>query len=73
MSLPELAPLSIVAFSEAGMRKGTKSSLYSVFTPLSNEFQFEDNQINVVDVVWHRNDLFGAICDKYVRYVQDHF
>lgn len=39
----ELAPFPLSLFSEAGLRKGTKSPLYSVFAPLSDEFQFGDN------------------------------
>lgn len=39
-----------------------------------------DNKIDIVDgrfllrkVVWHRNDSFGSICEKYIQYIQNHY
>lgn len=76
----ELAPFSLSLFSEEGMRKGTKSSLYAILTPLQEGVELGANAINVVDggyllhkVVWHRNDCFGSICEKYVQYVKNHY
>ncbi|CAG9820707.1 unnamed protein product [Phaedon cochleariae] len=64
----ELAPFPLSLFSEEGMRKGTKSSLYKAFTPLPSDVQFE-NKVHVIDggfllhrVVWQCNESFVSIC-----------
>lgn len=75
----ELAPFPLSLFTEEGMRKGTKSWLYKVFMPLSNDTLF-GNSTHVIDggfllhrVVWHHNQSFAAICTNYVQYVERHY
>lgn len=67
----ELAPIPLSLFSEEGMRKGTKSSLYSSFTALPNDTTLEGSKINTRDgrytlhkVLWQRNDTFENICES---------
>lgn len=57
----ELAPFPMSLFSEEGMHKGTKSSLFKTFSPVSHNIE-SSNSINVVDggyllhrVVWSKN------------------
>ncbi|KYM96907.1 hypothetical protein ALC62_12417 [Cyphomyrmex costatus] len=75
----DLAPFPLPLFTVKGMRKGTKSSLYSAFTPLK-DVQFGVNHAEIIDggfllhkVVWGTVTTFKQICCKYVKYVQDHF
>jgi hypothetical protein len=44
----ELAPYPMSLFSEEGMRKGTKSSLYKVFSPVSYNIE-GTSRIHIVD------------------------
>lgn len=76
----ELAPYPLSLFTEEGMRKGTKSSFYSAFTPLTENIVPGNRAFTVVDggyllhkVIWHRNDSVRAIIAGYVSYVFNHF
>ena len=69
-------------FSDEGMRKGTKSTLYSAFTPVQSEVMLGSKKCTVIDggyllhkVVWNKTSAvnFGAVCKTYVEYVQRHF
>lgn len=61
------------------MRKGTKSSLHKVFTPVPSDTEFGSSSYVIDDgyllhrVVWHRNEWFASICTNYVQYVQTHY
>ncbi|GBO36167.1 hypothetical protein AVEN_215108-1 [Araneus ventricosus] len=72
------SPLSL--FSDEGMRKGTKSPLFSAFTPTKIDAVQGKNNFVVVDgghllhkVVWHRNMNFGDIAKSYLTYLQTHY
>ncbi|GBO27626.1 hypothetical protein AVEN_267445-1 [Araneus ventricosus] len=72
----ELSPFPLPLFNEEGMRKGTKSSLFSAFTPT----KIDAVQGVVVDgghlllkVVWQRNMNFGGIAKSYLTYLQTHY
>ena len=74
----ELAPFPLSLFTEQGMRKGIKSSLYAVFEPIKHTLS--TSNIHVVDgghllhkVRWHINDHFSSICSKYLQYVEKHY
>ena len=76
----ELAPYPMSLFNEDGMRKGTKSALYSAFTPLPIDFELPTNHMVVADgghllhkVVWNRNVTFERICADYVKYIHQHY
>lgn len=76
----ELAPYPLSLFTEEGMRKGTKSSLYSAFARLDKNIIPGINAFTVVDggyllhkVIWHRNDTVRDIVAGYVSYVLNHF
>lgn len=76
----ELAPYPFSLFSEDGMRKGTKSSLYSAFSSLPNTTKLPLNRTVVVDggfllhkVIWNRTDSFHEVCKRYVKFVRDHY
>ncbi|GBO38850.1 hypothetical protein AVEN_139047-1 [Araneus ventricosus] len=74
----ELPPLLL--FNEKEMRKGTKSSLFSEFTPTKIDAIQSKNNFVVVDgghllhkVVWQRNMNFGDIAKSYLTYLQTHY
>ena len=65
-------------FDELGMRKTKKSILYEVFSPLCDSGIVGDT-VYAVDggflihqVVWQQREIFSAILDRYVEYVQKH-
>ncbi|GBM71018.1 hypothetical protein AVEN_56658-1 [Araneus ventricosus] len=73
-----LFPLSL--FNEEGMRKETKSSLFSAFTPTKIDAVQGKNNFIVVDgghllhkVVWQRNMNFEDIAKSYLTYLQTHY
>lgn len=75
----ELAPFPMSIFTEEGMRKGTKSSLYSAFAPLPDDTPLGSHIIHVVDgdyllhkVVWNHGINFESICMRYIEYVRQH-
>ncbi|GBL95598.1 hypothetical protein AVEN_24809-1 [Araneus ventricosus] len=62
------------------MRKGTKSSLFSAFTPIKIDAVQGKNNFVMVDggpllhkVVWQRNMNFGDISKSYLTYLQTHY
>ncbi|GBM02061.1 hypothetical protein AVEN_209748-1 [Araneus ventricosus] len=62
------------------MRKRTKSSLYSEFTPTKiyavqgkNNFVTVDGGHLLHKVVWQRNMNFGDIAKSYLTYLQTHY
>ncbi|GBN63335.1 hypothetical protein AVEN_47466-1 [Araneus ventricosus] len=76
----ELSPFPSLLFNEEGMRKGTKSSLFSAFTPTKIDAVQGKNNFVVVDgghllhkVVWQRNMNFGDIAKSYLTYLQTHY
>lgn len=77
----ELAPYPLSMFDKSGMRKGKKSSLYDMFTPIQNSSSLlTENTIYVIDgghllhkVVWQKGELIGDICKRYVEYVTKHY
>ncbi|GBL74258.1 hypothetical protein AVEN_235258-1 [Araneus ventricosus] len=76
----ELSPFHLSLFNEEGMRKGTKSSLFSAFTPTKIDSVQGKNNFVVVDgghllhkVVWQRNMNFGDIAKSYLTYLQTHY
>ncbi|GBL81247.1 hypothetical protein AVEN_143575-1 [Araneus ventricosus] len=76
----ELTPFPLSLFSEEGMRKGTKSSLFSAFTPTKIDAVQRKNNFVVVDgghllhkVVWQRNMNFGDTVKSYLIYLQAHY
>lgn len=76
----ELSPIPMSLFTEEGMRKGTKSSLYSAFQPVSFDEKHGTTKFVVVDgghllhkVVWPRNSSFGSIADRYTQYIIAHY
>ncbi|GBN59001.1 hypothetical protein AVEN_148265-1 [Araneus ventricosus] len=76
----ELPPVPLLLFNEEGMRKGTKSSLFSAFTPTKIDAIQGKNNFLVVDgghllhkVVWQRNMNFGDIAKSYLTYLQTHY
>lgn len=76
----ELAPYPMALFTEEGMRKETKSKLYSAFTPLPQNISVEADVFVVVDggyllhkVIWHRNNSVRDIITGYANYVFSQF
>ncbi|GBM46363.1 hypothetical protein AVEN_65968-1 [Araneus ventricosus] len=76
----ELSPFPLSLFNEEGMRKGTKSSLFSAFTPTKidaiqgkNDFAVVDGDHLLHKVVWQRNMNFGDIAKSYLTYLQTHY
>ncbi|GBO33543.1 hypothetical protein AVEN_136880-1 [Araneus ventricosus] len=76
----ELSPFPLSLFNEEGMRKGTKSSLFSLLT--STKIDAVQGKINFVvvngghllhKVVWQRNMNFGDIAKSYLIYLQTHY
>ncbi|GBM65519.1 hypothetical protein AVEN_155428-1 [Araneus ventricosus] len=64
----ELSPFPISLFTGEGMRKGTKSSLYTSFSPITEDVKPEGSQYVVVDgghllhkIVYEYRFTFGAI------------
>ncbi|GBN35583.1 hypothetical protein AVEN_260679-1 [Araneus ventricosus] len=62
------------------MRKGTKSSLYTSFSPITEDVKPEGSQYVVVDgchllhkIVRRQQATFGAIADRYVQYLNNKY
>ncbi|GBN33750.1 hypothetical protein AVEN_91586-1, partial [Araneus ventricosus] len=73
-------PFPLLLFIEEGMRKGTKSSLFSAFTLTRIDAVQGKNNFVVVDgghllhkVVWQRNMNFADIAKSYLTYLQIHY
>ncbi|GBN33282.1 hypothetical protein AVEN_124212-1 [Araneus ventricosus] len=69
----QLLPFPLSLFSEEGMRMGTKSSLFSAFTPAKIDVVQGKNNFVAVDgghllhkVVWQRNTNFGEVAKSYL-------
>ncbi|GBN06895.1 hypothetical protein AVEN_240013-1 [Araneus ventricosus] len=76
----ELSPFPILLFTGESMRKGTKSSLYTSFSPVTEDVKPEGSQYVVVDgghllhkIVWRQQATFGAIADRYVQYLNNKY
>ncbi|GBM95649.1 hypothetical protein AVEN_78793-1 [Araneus ventricosus] len=76
----ELSPFPILLFTGESMRKGTKSSLYTSFSPITDDVKPEGSQYVVVDgghllhkIVWRQQATFGAIADRYVQYLNNKY
>ncbi|GBM65947.1 hypothetical protein AVEN_152163-1 [Araneus ventricosus] len=76
----EQSPFPLSLFNEEGMRKGTKSSLFSAFTPTKIDAVQGKNNFVVVDgghllhkVVSQRNMNFGGIAKSYLIYLQTRY
>ncbi|GBM47025.1 hypothetical protein AVEN_91969-1, partial [Araneus ventricosus] len=76
----ELSPFSILLFTGEIMRKGTKSSLYTSFSPITEDVKPEGSQYVVVDgvhllhkIVWRQQATFGEIADRYVQYLNNKY
>ncbi|GBM39641.1 hypothetical protein AVEN_247196-1, partial [Araneus ventricosus] len=70
---------SVIVGGES-MRKGTKSSLYTTFSPITQDVKPEGSQYVVVDgghllhkIVWRQQATFGAIADRYVQYLNNKY
>ena len=70
-------PLSL--FDDSGMRKGTKSDLYSIFQQSKVDIKKEschyviDGGFLLHRVVWPSNVNFGKLVDIYYRYITRHY
>ncbi|GBM87846.1 hypothetical protein AVEN_58709-1 [Araneus ventricosus] len=67
-------------FTGEGMCKGTKSSLYTSFTHITEDVKREGSQYVVVDggnllhkVVWRQQATFGVTADSYVQYLNNKY
>ncbi|GBN22083.1 hypothetical protein AVEN_130034-1 [Araneus ventricosus] len=76
----ELSPFPIPLFTGEGMLKGTKSSLYTSFSPITEDVKPEGSQYVVVDgghllykIVWRQQATFGAIVDRYIQYLNNKY
>ncbi|GBM88062.1 hypothetical protein AVEN_215128-1 [Araneus ventricosus] len=74
-----LSPFPLSLFKEEGMRKGTKSPLFSAITPTKIDAVQGKNNFVVVDgghllhkVVWQWNMNFEDIAKSYLTYLQTH-
>lgn len=79
----ELAPFPMSLFSEEGMRKNAKSTLYdAAFTPIQEDVNLGSRRACVIDggyllhkVVWGKTTTptFESVCHSYIQYVKNHF
>ncbi|GBO03906.1 hypothetical protein AVEN_91570-1 [Araneus ventricosus] len=76
----ELSPFPISLFTGESMCKGTKSSLYTSFSPITEDVKPEGSQYVAVDgghllhkIVWRQQATFGAIADRYVQYLNNNY
>ncbi|GBM17076.1 hypothetical protein AVEN_107517-1 [Araneus ventricosus] len=76
----ELSPFPILLFTGESMRKGTKSSLYTTFSPITEDVKPEGSQYVVVDgghllhkIVWRQQATFGEIADRYLQYLNNKY
>lgn len=75
----ELAPYPLALFDNAGMRKNTKSKLYSIFKAKSISIKQPTTKY-VIDggmllhkVKWKQGETFQKICRDYVKYIKDYY
>ncbi|KYN00649.1 hypothetical protein ALC62_08572 [Cyphomyrmex costatus] len=71
----ELSPYPLALFTEVGMRKTNKASVYKCFKPCHIELD-TSNVTYIIDggfllhrVIWQENDTFQCIINRYVDYV----
>ncbi|GBM84728.1 hypothetical protein AVEN_20749-1 [Araneus ventricosus] len=76
----ELSPFPISLFTGESIRKGTKSSLYASFSPITEDVKPEGSLYDVVygghllhKIVWRQQATFGAISDRYVQYLNNKY
>ncbi|GBM84513.1 hypothetical protein AVEN_246174-1 [Araneus ventricosus] len=76
----ELSHFTLSLFNEERIRKGTKSSLFSAFTPTKIDAVQGKNNFVEVDrghllhkVGWQRKMNFGNIAKSYLTYLQTHY
>ncbi|GBL73591.1 hypothetical protein AVEN_230607-1 [Araneus ventricosus] len=76
----ELSPFPVSLFTGESMRKGTKSSLYTSFSPITEDVKPEGSQYVVVDgghllhkIMRRQQATFGAIADYYVQYLNNKY
>ena len=76
----KIVPYPLSLFNEDGMRKCTKSALYTAFSPLPINFQLPKHHMVVIDggyilhkVVWNQNLTFGDILIDYFKYIHYHY
>ncbi|GBN52730.1 hypothetical protein AVEN_244457-1 [Araneus ventricosus] len=76
----ELSPFPILLFTGESMSKGTKSSLYTSFSPITEDVKPEGSQYVVVDgghllhkIVWRQQPIFGTIAYRYVQYLNNKY
>lgn len=75
----ELAPFPLALFNESGMRKTTKSVLYSIFdstvkaVELSEMDKVVDGGFLLHRVIWQKNASVATICDGYITYINRHY
>ncbi|GBM29481.1 hypothetical protein AVEN_150816-1 [Araneus ventricosus] len=62
------------------MCKGTKSSLYTSFSPIKEDVKPEGSQYVAVDgghllhkIMWRQQATLGAIADRYVQYLNNNY
>ncbi|GBO09052.1 hypothetical protein AVEN_210144-1 [Araneus ventricosus] len=62
------------------MSKGTKSSLYTSFSPITEDVKPEGSQYVVVDgghllhkILWRQQATFGVISERYVQYLNNKY
>lgn len=75
----ELSPYPMALFDDEGIRKTNKSALFTCFKPIPTELD-KSNVTYVIDggfllhrVIWHQNDTFNSIFNKYIEYLKNHF
>jgi len=79
----ELAPYPLSLFDEYGMRKSSKSTLYSLFSHVTDTVMTEVTSSDVcyvIDggfllhkVVWKKGETFLSISERYVQYIETHY
>lgn len=72
----ELSPYPLAIFDDVGMRKTNKSTLFKYFKPSIYEMN-TSNATYIIDggfllhrVIWHQDDTFQCIFNKYIAYLK---
>ncbi|KAL4105063.1 hypothetical protein QTP88_020338 [Uroleucon formosanum] len=75
----ELSPYPLAIFDDVGMRKTNKSTLFKCFKSSIYEMD-TSNATYIIDggfllhrVIWHQDDTFQCIFNKYIVYLKKHF
>lgn len=75
----ELSPYPLAIFDDVGMRKTNKSILFKCFKPsvyemdISNATYIIDGGFLLHRVIWHQDDTFQCIFNKYIAYLKKYF